>query len=77
MIWWSIPILATLAAWLWTRFGARNRTAVRNRPEPGSPQDAAELARLSDALDRPLPGRGDPTRTGAPASGRSARKPTP
>lgn len=55
MIWWLIPLVVTLGAWAWTRRpGGRMR--VRPRPEPGSPQDAQDLARFADALHQPLPG---------------------
>ena len=56
MTWWLIPLLATLAAWAWTRIGGTARGRVRPRPEPGSPEDAADLARFASALAKPLPG---------------------
>ena len=55
MIWWSIPAVATLGAWLWTRRAATSSAALRPRPEPGSPEDAADLDRFAGALRRPLP----------------------
>jgi hypothetical protein len=54
--WWLIPLLATLAAWVWTRVGGTGRGRLRPRPEPGSPQDARDLARFADALGKPMPG---------------------
>ena len=67
MIWWVIPLTATLLAWAWTRLGTRSTgpwarvarssgAAGRPGPAPGSPEDIRELARLADALNRPLPG---------------------
>jgi hypothetical protein len=55
--WWIIPLVATLAAWVYTR-AALGRGRVRPRPEPGTPQDAADLARFEAALSEPLPGDG-------------------
>ena len=55
MIWWAIPTVATLAGWLWTRRRATSSPALRPRPEPGSAEDLAELARFASALSRPLP----------------------
>jgi hypothetical protein len=76
VIWWSIPIMATLVAWLWTRYATGTRRSVRTRPEPGSPQDAAELTRLSAALARPLPERGRPAHTGPSAPRRAGKEPS-
>lgn len=56
MTWWLIPLLATLAAWVWTRVEGRTAARSRRRPEPGTPADAADLARFARALARPLPG---------------------
>jgi len=56
MIWWIIPIVATLAAWVYTRAAGSWGGRVRARPEPGSPEDAKDLARFADALNRPIPG---------------------
>lgn len=55
MAWWSIPVLATTAAAVWLRIGGMGSTRLPRRPEPGSAQDAADLARFADALARPLP----------------------
>lgn len=57
MVWWSIPAAATVAAWLWTRRAPTSATSLRPRPEPGSPEDLAQLERFADALQRPLPDR--------------------
>ena len=59
MVWWLIPILATLIAYVFLRF-AGSTPARRRRPEPGTPEDRAELARLAEALDQPLPGQRRP-----------------
>ena len=56
MTWWLIPIVATLAAWVYTRAVGSWGGRVRARPEPGSPEDAKDLARFADALKRPIPG---------------------
>lgn len=56
MIWWLIPLVATFAAWAYTRLAWSWRGRGRSRPEPGSPQDAADLARFAEALHRPMPG---------------------
>lgn len=55
MIWWVIPLLATLGAWIYTRVGGLSAGRIRPRPEPGSPQDAEDLARFAAALAQPLP----------------------
>lgn len=57
MIWWIIPAVATLAAWLWTRRAGAATPGVRVRPAPGSPEDVADLARFAAALRRALPDR--------------------
>lgn len=57
MIWWSIPAVAMLGAWLWTRRTATSAATLRPRPEPGSPEDADDLERFARALRRPLPDR--------------------
>lgn len=56
VIWWLIPLCATLAAWLYTRGSTRVGGRVRTRPEPGSQADRADLARFAQALACPLPG---------------------
>jgi len=56
MTWWLIPVVATLAAWVYTRMAGSWGGRVRPRPEPGTPEDARDLSRFTDALDRPLPG---------------------
>lgn len=56
MIWWLIPLVATLAAWVYLRVAGPGRVAARRLPEPGSPEDRADLARFADALRSPLPG---------------------
>lgn len=56
MIWWLIPLVATLAAWVYLRVAGAGRVAARRLPEPGSPEDRADLARFADALRSPLPG---------------------
>lgn len=55
VIWWLIPLAATLVAWAWTSIGPR-RGRLGPRPEPGTAEDAADLARFTRALERPLPG---------------------
>ena len=57
MIWWLIPLVATLAAWVYLRIAGAGRAAHRRRPEPGSPEDRADLARFAAALESPMPGR--------------------
>jgi hypothetical protein len=54
--WWIIPIMATVAAWAYTRVAGSWGGRVRPRPEPGSPEDVRDLARFADALRRPFPG---------------------
>ena len=56
MTWWIIPIVATLAAWVYTRVAGSRGGQVRPRPEPGTPEDARDLARFADALRRPITG---------------------
>jgi hypothetical protein len=56
VVWWLIPLVATLAAWAYTRVAGSGRGRVRPRPEPGSPEDRADLARFAEALRLPLPG---------------------
>ncbi len=56
MIWWLIPVVATLCAWIYTRVWGSRAGRVPPRPEPGTPADAADLARFTEALSRPLPG---------------------
>jgi hypothetical protein len=56
MIWWTIPVVATLLAWVWTRVAGMRSGRLRPRPEPGSPEDRRDLARFADALRRPMPG---------------------
>ena len=62
MIWWLIPVIATLAAWMYTRFRGPRGGRVRPRPEPGSPEDARDLARFAAALrsGHPEGGAGQP-----------------
>jgi hypothetical protein len=57
VVWWLIPLLATLAAWAYTRLAGVGQARVRPRPEPGSPADRRDLARFAEALGRPLPRR--------------------
>jgi hypothetical protein len=57
--WWLIPLLATLAAWAYTRVAGVGRARLRPRPEPGSEADRRDLARFAEALARPLPGHVD------------------
>lgn len=57
MIWWLIPLAATLAAWAYLRISGAGRGAHRRRPEPGSPEDQADLDRFAAALSAPLPRR--------------------
>jgi hypothetical protein len=59
VVWWLIPLLATVAAWVYTRVAGAGAARVRPRPEPGSEADRRDLARLAEALSRPLPGRSD------------------
>jgi len=56
VVWWLIPLVATLAAWVLTRWADRLPGGLPERPAPGSAQDAAQLARLAEALRQPLPG---------------------
>lgn len=56
MVWWSIPAIATLAAWAYTRLAGSWGRAVRPRPQPGSPEDRADLARFAEGLRAPTPG---------------------
>lgn len=55
MTWWVIPLVATLAAWAWTRVGGswRHRRPVRH--VPGSPEDRADLERFARALADRMP----------------------
>ena len=55
MIWWLIPVVATLTAWAYTRLAGSRRGRTRPRPEPGSPADARELERFARALRTPMP----------------------
>jgi hypothetical protein len=55
VIWWLIPLVATLIAWAYTRMGWSWRGRARPRPEPGSPADAKDLERFARALRSPLP----------------------
>ncbi len=57
MLWWSIPISATVAAWLYTRVAGSWGGRARPRPEPGSEADRRDLARFAEALGQPMPGR--------------------
>lgn len=70
MIWWLIPLVATLAAWVYLRVAGAGRVAARRLPEPGSPEDRADLARFADALRSPLPG----TPAGTPADRRPGHR---
>lgn len=59
MLWWVIPLVATLAAYIWTRVGGLSVGRVPAKPEPGSPEDLADLARFAAALrgaPRPVEG---------------------
>lgn len=56
MHWWSIPVVATLAAWLYTRVAGSWGGRTRRRPLPGTPEDRADLERFSAALREPGPG---------------------
>ncbi|MGV1003502.1 MAG: hypothetical protein ACOYEV_01800 [Candidatus Nanopelagicales bacterium] len=59
MLWWTIPFVSTFAAFLWARH--RDLAAdAQAGPEPGSPEDAADLARFAAALREPFP----PARSG-------------
>jgi hypothetical protein len=57
VLWWLIPLVATLAAWAYTRLAGVGQARVRPRPEPGSAADRRDLARFAEALGRPLPGQ--------------------
>jgi hypothetical protein len=56
VVWWLIPLIATLSAWAYTRLAWSWRGRSKPRLEPGSPEDAADLARFAAALERPMPG---------------------
>ena len=56
MIWWLIPVIATLAAWVFTRVAGSRGGRLRPRPEPGSAEDARDLARFAEALGHRPPG---------------------
>lgn len=56
MIWWLIPLVATVSAWVYLRVAWSGRGSARRRPEPGSPEDRADLARFARALRQPMPG---------------------
>lgn len=56
MLWWIIPVVATLVAWVYTRVAGSWSGRSRRRPEPGSPEDQRDLARFAEALRRPGPG---------------------
>jgi hypothetical protein len=55
VIWWLIPLVATLIAWIYTRTAGSWRGRTRPRPDPGSPADARDLERFARALRSPLP----------------------
>lgn len=57
MVWWVIPALATIAAVIWTKLGSWSVGRVPPRPQPGSPQDRADLERFAAALAADWPGR--------------------
>lgn len=50
MLWWVIPLVAAVAAHIWTRVGGLSVGRVPAKPEPGSPQDLADLAKFAAAL---------------------------
>jgi hypothetical protein len=59
VVWWLIPLVATLAAWLYTRMAGVGAARAKPRPVPGSPEDQRELRRFGEALGRPMPGLPD------------------
>jgi hypothetical protein len=59
VVWWLIPLVATLTAWVYLRLVA-GRVRGRRALAPGSPEDAADLERFAAALRTPMPGAPPP-----------------